>query len=235
MYDEIASEVSKIFGIEALTPLNYRYALTHTSYTKERELPYNECYERLEFLGDAVLKLAVSDILFKKYPDYAEGEMSKIRSIVVSDAVLAEIAESIGLSSLIIAGEHDLKQGVAKLESVMACAFEATLGAYFLDGKFNELKEFIKNVVTPYVEEVDANFAKYNAKAILQEYTQGLTKETPVYNLVGSTGPAHNKVFNVEVSYRGEVVASGSGKSKKEAEQHAAYAACEKLGVLKNE
>ncbi len=232
---DIAGKVEKIFGIEAVTLDNYKFALTHTSYAKENELPYNECYERLEFLGDAVLKLAVSDILFKKYPDYAEGEMSKIRSIVVSDAILAKVAEKIGLSELIIAGAHDSKQGVKLLESVMACAFEATLGAYFLDGKFNELKDFIRKVLTPYVEEVDSNFAKYNAKAILQEYTQGLTKETPVYTLVDSTGPAHNKTFSIQVSYRGEVIAEGLGKSKKEAEQQAAYAACAKLGVLKNE
>lgn len=235
MPDEIAKKVEKIFGIEAVTFDSYRCALTHTSFMKENELPYNECYERLEFLGDAVLKLAVSDILFKKYPDYAEGEMSKIRSIVVSDAVLAKIAENIGLSLLIIAGAHDTKQGIKKLESVMACAFEAILGAYFLDGKFNELREFLNKVITPYIEEVDGNFVKYNAKAILQEYTQGLTKETPVYTLIGTTGPAHNKVFNVEVAYRGEVIATGSGRSKKEAEQHAAYAACEKLGVINNE
>lgn len=235
MSDEIAVQVEKIFGIEVSTLCNYQYALTHSSYIKDNNLPYNECYERLEFLGDAVLKLAVSDILLAKYPDYPEGEMSKIRSIVVSDAVLAKVAKKIGLDKLVIAGEHDVKQGVKRLESVIACAFEATLGAYFLDGKFNELKDFICKVLTPYIEEVDENFAKYNAKAILQEYTQGLTKETPVYTLVGSSGPAHNRTFKIEVSYRGEVIASGTGKSKKDAEQHAAYAACEKLGVLKNE
>jgi len=227
-------EVEKIFEIEAATPDYYLHALTHTSYTKEKALPYNECYERLEFLGDAVLKLTVSEILFKKYPDYAEGEMSKIRSIVVSDNTLAKVVDAIGLGRLIITSEHDMKQRVAKLESVRACVFEAVLGAYFLDGKFEELLEFLNKVLMPYIEDVDKNFAKFNAKAILQEYTQGLTKEVPFYRLIETSGPDHNKTFKVEVLYRGNIVSNGEGKSKKEAEQKAAYAACLKLGVLKS-
>ena len=228
----VAHSVEKIFGIKIVSEKNYEHALTHPSYTKNKGLLYDECYERLEFLGDAVLKLAVSNILYRDYPDYTEGQMSKIRSIIVSDAVLAKIADKIGLSSLIIADSHEVKQGIKKLESVTACAFEAVLGAYFLDGKFNELLEVLERLFKSYIIEVDNNFEKYNAKAILQEYTQGKTKETPVYKLVETQGAEHNKTFLVEVSYRGEVIATGSGKSKKDAEQHAAYTACEKLGVV---
>lgn len=231
----VYKEIEKIFQIETLSEDNYRYALTHPSYVKDNNLPYTECYERLEFLGDAVLKLAVSNILYKEYPKYSEGQMSKIRSIVVSDNILAKIANKIGLSELIIAGVHDSKQGIKKLESVTACAFEAVLGAYFLDGKFNDVMGFLDKVLHEYIVDVDNNFEKFNAKAILQEYTQGLTKETPVYKLVDEKGAEHNKTFLVEVSYRGEVVAFGEGKTKKEAEQHAAYSACEKLGAIKHE
>ncbi|MBR6099532.1 ribonuclease III [bacterium] len=231
----VNKEVEKIFGIETVNADNYKYALTHPSYIKDNDLPYTECYERLEFLGDAVLKLAVSNILYKEYPKYTEGQMSKIRSIVVSDNILAKIANEIGLDKLIIAGVHDTKQGIKKLESVTACSLEATLGAYFLDGKFHEVMNFLDKVLHEYIIDVDKNFEKFNAKAILQEYTQGLTKETPVYNLVESKGAEHNKTFVVEVSYRGEVVAQGEGKTKKEAEQHAAYSACEKLGAIKHE
>ena len=227
-----AQEVENIFGIEAKTKDNYRIALTHPSYVKDNNLPYVECYERMEFLGDAVLKLAISNILFKEYPNYTEGQMSKIRSIIVSDNTLAKIANKIGLDKLIIAGVHDKKQGVCRLESVTACALEATLGAYFLDGQFYKIMDFLEQHLKEYIVEVDKNFAKYNAKAILQEYTQGLTKETPVYKLVEEKGAEHNKIFIVEVSYQGKVVAQGSGKSKKEAEQHAAYAACVKLGAV---
>ncbi len=232
---DISSEVERIFGIKTTTSQNYRYALTHTSYTKEKELPYNECYERLEFLGDAVLKLAISNILYKMYPDYAEGEMSKIRSIIVSDNILAKIAANIGVCELIIASEHEYKQGITRLESVSACAFEAILGAYFLDGKFNELLDFLEKTFRDYILEIEQHFAKYNAKAILQEYTQSLTKETPVYTLIETHGADHNKTFVVEVSYKDQALAIGTGKSKKEAEQKAAFEACKKLGVLKNE
>lgn len=225
-------EVADIFGISTECGDYYRAALTHPSYTKENNLEYGECYERLEFLGDAVLKLLVSDLLFEKYPDYTEGDMSKIRSVAVSDNTLAKIANKMGLDELILVGEHDRKLGVQNLESVMACSFEAVLGAYYLDGKLAELTEFIKKVFPSYLVEIEENYSKYNAKAILQEYTQGLSKTIPVYRLANTSGPAHNRVFTVEVSYNDEVVASGSGKTKKEAEQHAAYEACKKLGAI---
>lgn len=223
--------LEQIFNINIENAELFKKALTHPSYTKEHEMDYTESYERLEFLGDAVLKLAVSDILYKKYPDYTEGSMSKIRSVIVSDAVLFEVAEKIGLSELIILGKHEEKQGCRKLESVCACAFEAVLGAYYLDGKYSELIEFINRIFLPYIQEVDKNFEKYNAKALLQEYTQSKTKTIPEYRVINETGPAHNKTFEVEVWYEGKLIASASGKSKKDAEQKCAYEACKKLGI----
>ena len=230
-FDKTAIE--QIFGIPVINCENFRRAVTHSSYTKENEMHFIECYERLEFLGDAVLKLTISDCLFNKYPEYTEGELSKIRSIIVSDAVLAEIAKKNGLSELIIMSRHEEKQGCRKLESVCACAFEAVLGAYYLDGKFNELLEYIKSEFACYIDEINHNASKYNAKAVLQEYTQGLTKETPVYRVVAEIGPAHKKEFEVEVSYQENVIARARGKSKKEAEQKCAYEACKILGVIK--
>lgn len=225
--------IDDIFGIKIDNDELFKKAVTHPSYTKEKDMSYLESYERLEFLGDSVLKLMISDILYKKYPEYNEGQLSKIRSIVVSDNTLSKIAIEIGLDKMIVLSKHDEKQGLRKLESVTACVFEAVLGAYYLDGKFNELLAFAEKIFNKYIEDVDSNFEKFNAKALLQEYTQSLTKETPVYHLVDSTGPAHKCIFTVEVLYKGEVQAKGCGKSKKEAEQHAAYEACKKLGVLK--
>lgn len=224
--------VNEIFGIEINNSDYFKAALTHPSYTQENNLDYINCYERMEFLGDAVLKLVMSEILYKKFPNAHEGEMSKIRAIAVSDSILSNISKKIGLSELIITSVHDGKQGLKNLESVTACAFEAVLGAYFLDGKFNELEEKLKEIFVPYIDEISNNMEKYNAKALLQEYTQGLNKEIPKYKLVAESGPAHNKTFTVEVSYRGEVIAEGSGKSKKDAEQKCAYEACRKLGVF---
>lgn len=226
-------KLEEIYGIKIDNPNFFKRALTHPSYTKEQDIPYTENYERMEFLGDAVLKLVTSQILYERYPDYTEGDLSKIRSIVVSDATLSKIAHDIGLCDLIIMARHEAKQGLAHIESVCACAFEAVLGAYYLDNKLQNLIPFLKKVLMAYIEEVDKNFEKYNAKAILQEYTQSLTKETPVYNLVDETGPDHNKTFEVEVSYQDKVIARGSGKSKKDAEQHAAYSACKILGAIK--
>lgn len=224
-------KVEEIFGIEIDESLLFERALTHPSYTQENDFDYTECYERLEFLGDAVLKLAISDILYKKYPDSHEGEMSKIRSIAVSDSTLSIISKEIGLFELIRASEHDLKQGIRNLESVSACAFEAVLGAYYLDGKLDLLMQKLKELFAPYIEEINQNMDKYNAKALLQEYTQSINKKTPVYKLIAEDGPAHNKVFTVEVWYNGEFIAQACGKSKKEAEQKCAFEACKKLGV----
>src|SRR5574344_923460 len=163
--------VAEIFGIETLTEDLYTKALTHSSFTKEKGLPYTDCYERLEFLGDAVLKLTVSD------------------------DTLADIAKQNGLQELIILSKHEEKLGCRKLDSICACTFEAILGAYYLDNKFDELKKYIEKTFAPYINEVQNHFEKYNAKQILQEYTQGQTQETPVYNVINEQGPQHKKEF----------------------------------------
>lgn len=222
-----------IFGIKIDDTALFRHALTHPSYAQEKDLSMDEHYERLEFLGDAVLKFTISDILYKKYPDYTEGELSRIRSVIVSDSMLARISQKLGLSDLIYLAKHEEKQGCRKLESVCACSFEALLGAYHLDGKIKELSAFVERVFTPYIEDVNNSPERYNAKAVLQEYTQGLTKERPIYTTVGTKGPEHNKIFNIEVSYQGEVVGVGEGRTKKDAEQMAALDACKRLGVLR--
>lgn len=219
-------QIEEIYGIKIDNPSFFKCALTHPSCTPNP----SENYERLEFLGDAVLKLIVSDILYNKYPEYQEGNLSKIRSAAVSDNILSKIAHEIGLCKLIIVPPHG--QGLSDLESVCACAFEAVLGAFYLDKKFEQLKIFLNKVMEPYIEDINNNSGKYNAKAILQEYTQSIDKKTPEYKIIEETGPAHKKTFTIEVLYQGKVIAQGIGKTKKEAEQHAAYEACRKFGVL---
>lgn len=225
-------EIADIFGIETSSSDLYKIALTHSSFTIENDLPYKQCYERLEFLGDAVLKLAISDVLFKMYPDSKEGDLSKIRGVVVSDNVLADIAKENGLQKLIIIGKHEEKQGCRKLNSICACAFEAVLGAYYLDGKLAEIIEYIKENFKPYIIDVAEHFEKFNAKAILQEYTQDKTKTTPIYKVIDEIGPEHKKEFVIEVIYNGEILATEKGSTKKEAEQKCAYEACKKLGII---
>ena len=208
-----------------------KQALTHPSYTKENNIDSLESYERLEFFGDSVLKLFTSKLLYETYPEAPEGELSKIRSILVSDAILAKAGEKIGIDELMLLGPAEEKQGGRKRESNIACTLEAVLGAYYLNGRQKEIENFIKDYIMIYAEDVDKHFEKYNAKDILQQYTQGVNKTLPVYRTVSITGPAHKPEFNVEVEWNGEIIAQASGKTKKEAQQNCALEACKKLGI----
>ena len=156
-------------------------AFTHPSYTKEQELPPIETYERLEFLGEAVLKLVTSKLLYQKYENYDEGKLSKIRSILVSDAILSNIARDIDLDKKMILGLGEEHTGGRTRESNIACTMEAVFGAYFLDNKLSEITRFLSERLIPLSDEIDIHFEKYNAKAVLQEHTQKETTELPVY------------------------------------------------------
>lgn len=235
MHSEIKQKLNKLTKIFKIKPKNadlFQKALTHSSYTKEKSITSLDNYERLEFLGDAVLKLCVSDILYKNFPEYSEGELTKIRSIIVSDNLLAKITEEINLSQLIILGKHEEKMGGRNRKSILACAFEAILGAYYMEGKFIELSAFLERTLSEHIKAVDENFEKFNAKAILQEYTQSQTKKTPVYKIIEEKGPSHDKIFVIEVHYQENILARAEGKTKKEAEQNCALEACKKLGVI---
>ena len=210
-----------------------KLALTHPSFTKENgELDSLENYERLEFFGDSVLKLFTSKLLYENNPDYPEGRLSKIRSILVSDFTLSKIAFDIGLDKLIILGRAEEKQGGRKRESNLACALEAVLGAYYLSGKQKSIEQFLEKYLIPFASDIDEHFEKYNAKDVLQQYTQGFDKTLPVYTTISSIGPAHAPIFEVELSWHGEVIASCKGKTKKEAQQECAYEACKKFNLI---
>ena len=207
-------------------------ALTHPSYTKENCLSDLENYERLEFFGDSVLKLFTSKLLYKKYPKSPEGELSKIRSILVSDAILAKVAIKIGLDKLILLGPSEEKQGGRKRESNIACSLEAILGAYYFSEKYKEIENFINKYIIIYSDDIDKHFEKYNAKDILQQYTQGVNKTRPEYVVLNIEGPAHKPIFEIEVHWNDKILASAKGKSKKEAEQNCAYEACKNLNII---
>ncbi len=207
-------------------------ALTHPSYTKENDLSDLKNYERLEFFGDSVLKLFTSKLLYSTYPEAPEGELSKIRSILVSDAILAQAAVKIGLDKELILGPAEEKQGGRKRESNIACSLEAVFGAYYLSGKEAEIEKFIKDYILIFAEDIDKHFEKYNAKDILQQFTQSKDKTLPVYKTVEVKGPAHKPVFVVEVEWQNKVIARGEGKTKKEAQQNSALEACKILGAV---
>lgn len=220
-----------IFGVKASDKL-LELAVTHPSYTKEQNQDSLENYERLEFFGDSVLKLYSSKLLYEKYPDYPEGKLSKIRSILVSDNILSKIAIDIGLDKYIKLGPAEEKQGGRHRESNLACALEAVFGAYYLSGEGDFVEKFIGKYILPFAEDIDLHFEKYNAKDILQQYTQGIDKTLPEYKTVSISGPAHKPIFEIEVIWQGKVLAVCKGKSKKDAQQECAYEACKNLGII---
>lgn len=208
----------------------YSIAFSHSSYANEHKKKSD--YERLEFLGDAVLKLITSKLLYNKYPDYNEGKLSKIRSILVSDSILANVAKSINLPEYMIMSKAEEKTGGREKESNIACTMEAIFGAYYLDNKIDTVEKFIKNSIIPKSDEIIEHFEKYNAKAVLQEYTQKISNDLPIYKTIKTTGPQHDLNFEVEVSYNNKVLATGCGKTKKEAQQNSAYKACIALNII---
>lgn len=222
-------------GLGLPTPQNYELydqALTHSSYTYETRQSSLSNYERLEFLGDAVLKLLISEFLFEMFPHYREGDLTKIRAVIVSDAHLSKMAEQIHIGAYMVFGASEARSGGAKKSSNLACAFEALLGALFLDGALAEAREFLRHLLEEEIEKVDLSKTKHNFKAALQEFTQSHGDGLPVYRMVKETGPSHNRTFHIEVLVKHEVVGFGMGKSKKEAQQSAAKVALEVLNEL---
>ena len=210
-------------------------AFVHSSYTRENNLDVALSYEKLEFYGDAVLKLAVSDFLYNHFVDYTEGELTKIRAEVVSDRNIFEYAKKLGFSELIILGKNEKKLGGAKKESILACAFEALLGAIFVEYNefgYKKAKEFLYDNFIDDILSLNKT-SMLNPKAVLQEYTQGLNKKLPQYILVDEFGQDHNKTFVVQVIYENKVLGEASAQSIKKAQQEAAYLALLKLNLVK--
>ena len=211
-------------------------AFVHTSYTSENNLDVLLSYEKLEFMGDAVLKLAVSEFLYDKFDSFKEGELTKFRAEIVSDKNIYKYAKQLGFEDLIILGKNEKKQGGAKKESILACAFEALLGAILLDNRqtgYKKAKKFLEDNFLDEILNIEQNSVLLNPKATLQEYTQGINCKLPVYNLVKEEGKAHKKTFFVEVSFNNEVIGKGKGLSIKKAEIAAAEDALKKLKIVK--
>jgi len=218
-------EFLKKQGFSISDELLIKRALTHSSYIHNKGIPYVECNERLEFYGDAVLKLIASNFLYNKFENESEGFLSKIRSTLVSDKCIEKIGKEIGLNKVLIY-KTDLTP------SMTACAFEALLGALYLNGQFDNLTIFLTPFFEKLVPEIQKDNLIYNAKNILQEYTQANNNLLPMYEITKETGSDHDKTFESSVSYEGKFLAKGEGKTKKEAEQNAAYHACLNLGIL---
>ena len=195
-------------------------ALTHSSYANEHRLDHNHCNERLEFLGDAVLEIVTSDFLYHKYTEKPEGDLTKIRASIVCEPTLAYCAEAINLGSYLFLGKGEDATGGRNRNSVVSDAMEAVIGAIYLDGGFASAKEFIHRFI---LNDMEHKKLFYDSKTILQEIVQGHTDETLTYVLLKEEGPDHNKSFEVSAMLDGQEIGRGIGRTKKSAEQRAAY------------
>ncbi len=208
------------------------HALTHSSYANEHHMKNHSDNERLEFLGDAVLEMISSEFLYGKYPEKPEGALTKLRASLVCEQALAAAAVEIALGEQLILGKGEDQTGGRTRKSVLSDAFEAVIGAIYLDGGFASAKEFIYRFV---LSDIDNKRFFYDSKTILQEYVQGNTNVKHSYKLVSEDGPDHNKHFEVAVFIGDKEMGRGDGSTKKAAEQAAAYSALMRLkemGVL---
>jgi ribonuclease-3 len=206
------------------------HALTHKS--KAHEDPSGGVIdnESLEFLGDAVLGLVVADALFRTFPEFSEGQKSKIKGMIVSTTSLAELAERLGLGDHMILGRGEEKTGGRAKQALLADTCEALFAGIYLDGGLEPARQFILRELGPSIEAAgQPNYFGRDHKSRLQEALQGLGRPLPAYRIAGEVGPDHRKLFHVEVIVGNETIAQGVGRTKKEAEQEAAKAALEAL------
>lgn len=204
-------------------------ALTHSSYANEHKLGKFEYNERLEFLGDAVLEFLVSRYIFEKYPELPEGELTKLRASVVCEGSLAKKAVDIHLGDFLYLGKGEELTGGRTRESILADAFEAVIGAVVIDGGIENAEKYVMGLMTGVISSVRNSFMLMDYKTRLQEEIQKSSKEPIAYAIVKESGPDHGKLFEAEVSHSGSVLGSGTGRSKKEAEQAAAKNALGKI------
>lgn len=198
-------------------------ALTHSSFSNESRKHNLTNNERLEFLGDAILDLIISDYIFKKYPNMPEGELTKLRASIVCEPSLADAALNMNLGDFIYLGKGEELSGGRERTSILADTFEALLGAIYLDGKMDSAISFVQRNLIPSIEVIKNNNMYMDYKTLLQEQIQKTSSSPIEYYTINETGPDHNKEFSVEVRHDGVILGQGKGKSKKEAEQNAAF------------
>ena len=194
-------------------------ALTHSSFSNEQKINKYKNYERLEFLGDAVLELLSSQFFFETYPDMPEGEMTKLRSSMVCELALAYCARDISLGDYLLLGKGEEITGGRTRDSIISDVMEAVIGALYLDGGLSEADAFVKKYI---LSDLESKQLFYDSKTILQEEVQR-DGQSLTYELVSETGPDHDKVFMVEARIDGQTVGKGQGRNKKSAQQQAAY------------
>lgn len=228
--EETENPLSEFLETVGFTPNNieiFENSFTHSSYLNEQGLPSWEGNERLEFLGDAVIGLVVTEALYEMYPREREGMLSKVKAVAVSRATLARQAAKLGLGEYLKLGVGEAKAGGQTRQSIQAAVFESFVGAIYLDQGFGAATKFVLDELTPVMEDLGTGDRAQDHKSRLQELAQRVAGQIPRYRVIESGGPDHDKWFAVEVSLRGGVLGQGEGASKKSAEQSAAKNALE--------
>lgn len=213
-------ELQKSIGYDFKQEALLRQALTHSSYAHEKNLKELMDNERLEFLGDAVLEVVSSEFLFKNHPEMNEGQMTKLRASLVCEQSLAACARQLELGKFLLLGNGEDLTGGRERDSILSDAWEAVIGAMYLDGGFTSAKEFILKYV---LTDIEHKKLFYDSKTMLQEVIQNKYKQTLHYVLLSEEGPDHNKVFTVQAYMDDTPLMTGKGRTKKAAEQNAAY------------
>jgi len=223
--DELAAFQKKAgFRFKSLELLNR--ALTHRSRTNE-EAFRNENNERLEFLGDAVLGMVAASYLYKKLPNRAEGELARVKSFVVSEDTLSELALSLGIDRALLIGKGEEQSGGRGKKAILADAMEAVIGACYLDQGFDKVTAFILKILSPEVTKVLENRHRKDYKTIVQEFVQKQHRSYPKYSVIRRSGPDHDRTFWISCIIEEKEYGPAEGKNKKEAEQKAAALAYE--------
>lgn len=225
MSEDKIKEVLTRLGLRAKDISLYVTAFTHQSYANEHRVESNE---RLEYLGDAILDFLVAEYLYKKFPDFPEGKLTRIRAKYVCAKANSSYARQIGLDECLLLGRGEEEQGGKSKPSLLGDLFEAFVGAVYLDSGLEAARGLLAEIVFPKIGAPDSDFF-YDYKSRLQEYIQGESRKGVEYMLMKETGPAHDKTFTVGVYLDGLRLGTGVGKSKKEAEQKAAQDALNKL------
>lgn len=223
---EALKELQEKIGYQFQDETLLKQALTHSSFANEQKINKIGNYERLEFLGDAVLELVSSEFLFNENKDMPEGQLTRLRASMVCEPALAYCARDIDLDSYILLGKGEEATGGRKRDSIISDVMEAVIGAVFLDGGIENAKKYIYRFV---LSDLEDKILFMDSKTILQEEIQKNNTAQLRYELVGETGPDHDKEFSVEAYLDGRLVGTGTGRTKKAAEQKAAYEALIRL------
>ncbi|MBN1503427.1 MAG: ribonuclease III [Candidatus Eisenbacteria bacterium] len=229
--DQAVSSFQQTTGVRFSDVALLRVALTHGSYVHEHPDSNLESMGRMELLGDSVLGLVVNDYLYASFPALEEGELTKMKSLLVSKAVLARTGRSMRLGDFLLLGEGEVDAGGRERTSIVADGFESVVGAIYLDQGLDGARRFISDSLLSEAKRILADSKHVNYKSLLQEHVQGELRVHPEYRVLSETGPEHEKLFTVEVAVRRKALGRGTGKSKKEAEQAAARQALAEMEV----